>query len=104
VLKSCAASTCRLPWNVLHQNGQVKNLRDALAPEFDSFYENQPKVAFAWCDLGYVVAAEGPMRANYFGGGSANGYIGREEGDLRELRDWFDGGGIESGSLEEIIG
>jgi N-acetylglucosamine-6-sulfatase len=64
VLKSCRASTCHDPWLALHPWGDVTSLPEALDPKFDDFYEKQqPKVAFSECELGYLVAAEGPQRA-----------------------------------------
>lgn len=63
VLKSCKASACYDPWLELHPWGDVASLPDAMNPHFDAFYENQqPKVAFSECELGYLIAAEGPQR------------------------------------------
>ena len=62
VLKSCKEETCRKPWEALHPAGNVLNLRDALAPRFDEFYEKkQKRVRFERCELGYLVDAEGPQ-------------------------------------------
>jgi len=64
VLKSCKASACYDPWLELHPWGDVTSLLEAMNPHFDVFYENQqPKVAFSECELGYLIAAEGPQRA-----------------------------------------
>lgn len=61
VLKSCQGATCIDPWNVLHPEESVQNLRDALSKEHDLFYGAQPKVSFDWCDAGYIIEAEGPQ-------------------------------------------
>ena len=69
VLKSCAGQTCHRPWNVLHPQGNVSSLPDALHERYDDFYAKQPKIKFAQCDLGLVLEAEGVMGGNVFGGG-----------------------------------
>ena len=61
VLKSCKGSTCIEPWKVLHPQGDVNSLSDALQVKFDSFYEKQARVAFDRCELGYIIDAEGPQ-------------------------------------------
>ncbi|AEO67841.1 uncharacterized protein THITE_2116964 [Thermothielavioides terrestris NRRL 8126] len=62
VLKSCKGATCVRPWQALHPAGDVQNLRDALSARFDAFYEQQqPKVRFDRCELGYILDAEGPQ-------------------------------------------
>ncbi|KEF62024.1 arylsulfatase [Exophiala aquamarina CBS 119918] len=64
VMKSCKASQCVEPWLTLHPDGKVTHLIDALDPSLDSFYANQPKVAFTECALGYIIAAEGAMNVD----------------------------------------
>ncbi|CAK7216017.1 hypothetical protein SCUCBS95973_002662 [Sporothrix curviconia] len=62
VLKSCRGRACVRPWDELHPDGDVRNLREALRPEFDAFYEvEQKRVSFSRCELGYLVDAEGPQ-------------------------------------------
>lgn len=61
VLKSCQGDTCVAPWKVLHPQGDVTSLSDALQTRFDVFYEQQVKVAFGRCEMGYLVDAEGPQ-------------------------------------------
>lgn len=61
VLKSCSGATCIEPWNVLHPEGDVTSLSDALNIQFDTFYEEQVKVSFDRCELGYIIDAEGPQ-------------------------------------------
>ncbi|VBB81242.1 Putative arylsulfatase [Podospora comata] len=62
VLKSCKGRTCVRPWEALHPQGNVANLHDALGKRFDVFYEQQQKkVRFDRCELGYIVDAEGPQ-------------------------------------------
>lgn len=69
VTKSCKGSTCVRPWSVIHPNGDVTTLKDALDPKFDSFYESQSKksVRFDKCELGYIIESEGPQQAMVFG-------------------------------------
>ena len=73
VLKSCKATQCTLPWNMLHPKGGVSNLLDALNPKYDSFYAAQPKVGFEKCELGYIIASEGPQTPKYYLGGGKYG-------------------------------
>ncbi|AEO60121.1 hypothetical protein MYCTH_2095444 [Thermothelomyces thermophilus ATCC 42464] len=62
VLKSCKGQTCVRPWHALHPAGNVQNLHDALNPRFDVFYEQQQKkVSFTRCEMGYLLDAEGPQ-------------------------------------------
>src|ERR1700712_4968109 len=71
VLKSCKAEECHNPWGVLHPQGHVKSLKDALASDFDVFYHEQPKVSFDSCELGYIKEMEGPQLPLIFGVGDA---------------------------------
>jgi len=68
VLKSCKASACTDPWSVIHPQGNVENLEDALAPKYDSFYDKQPKVSFSKCELGQILSSEGPQVGNVYEG------------------------------------
>ncbi|RBR24218.1 uncharacterized protein FIESC28_02951 [Fusarium coffeatum] len=61
VLKSCKGETCIEPWKVLHPEGDVTSLKDALSGKFDVFYGDQVKVRFDRCEAGYLVEAEGPQ-------------------------------------------
>lgn len=61
VLKSCTGTTCIEPWRTLHPAGDVISLSDALRAHLDAFYEEQVKVAFNRCELGYIIDAEGPQ-------------------------------------------
>ena len=61
VLKSCKGRTCVDPWSTIHPQGDVRSLTDALSPRFDAFYEQQPKVGFSKCELGYIIESEGPQ-------------------------------------------
>ncbi|TEA12122.1 Arylsulfatase [Colletotrichum sidae] len=62
VTKSCKGSVCTHPWRALHPQGNVDSLRDALSTRFDSFYEQQQvRVKYSRCELGYLVDAEGPQ-------------------------------------------
>lgn len=69
VLKSCKGETCRKPWKVLHPDGDVINLDDALDSKFDSFYQTQAKVAFTRCEPGYIISSEGPQTGKQYRGG-----------------------------------
>ena len=60
-LQTCQGSTCIKPWSVLHPDGSVHNLKDALSPKYDRFYEAQPKVHYDKCLDGYIVSNEGPQ-------------------------------------------
>ncbi|KAH8806191.1 arylsulfatase [Xylogone sp. PMI_703] len=44
VLKSCKRSSCSKPWQHLHPEGDVNNLRDAMAKQFDDKYHKLPKL------------------------------------------------------------
>ncbi|KAK3989763.1 alkaline-phosphatase-like protein [Cladorrhinum sp. PSN332] len=62
VLKTCKGRTCIKPWEALHPQGNVANLHDALSTRFDVFYEQQQKkVSYNRCELGYLPEAEGPQ-------------------------------------------
>ncbi|XPS75790.1 hypothetical protein M3J07_007857 [Ascochyta lentis] len=61
-LKRCKARTCTRPWEKLHPQGDVKNLRDAMDARFDAFYERyQLKVEFQECKAGQLLEFEGPL-------------------------------------------
>ena len=66
VLKSCKGHTCIHPWKVLHPDGDVDSLVDSLKPRFDAFYQEQPKVSFSKCELGYIRASEGPLEPKQY--------------------------------------
>ncbi|KAL5316375.1 hypothetical protein ACEPPN_015420 [Leptodophora sp. 'Broadleaf-Isolate-01'] len=62
VLKSCQGDECREPWAALQPDGNVSNLKEALQPKFDNFYQNQvPRVQFSRCEPGHIIDAEGPQ-------------------------------------------
>lgn len=62
VLKSCKGERCIKPWKSLHPAGDVSTLKQALSPDFDSFYEHeQVRVKYNRCEAGYIVDAEGPQ-------------------------------------------
>lgn len=63
VLKSCKGDTCIYPWKVLHSDGDVSSLRDALKETYDAFYQSQPNVSFSRCEMGQILDAEGPQEA-----------------------------------------
>lgn len=61
VLKTCKSRACTHPWEVLHPEGDVKRLSDAMRREYDGFYASQQKVAYEKCEKGYILESEGPM-------------------------------------------
>jgi N-acetylglucosamine-6-sulfatase len=61
VTKSCKGWECHEPWRVLHPDGSVATLGDALHKSFDAFYEVQPRVSFSSCVKGHVISEEGPQ-------------------------------------------
>lgn len=63
VLKSCKGASCTKPWQELHPNGQVKNLRDAMSSDFDEKYEKIRNVKFNKCYKNGTIdlSAEGPQ-------------------------------------------
>lgn len=67
VLKSCKTKECHDPWRKLHPRGDVKNLHDALHKSYDTFYNDQPRVSYSSCELGYLLDVEGPQHVNAFG-------------------------------------
>ena len=74
VLKTCRGNTCIQPWRVLHPDGEVSDLTDALREEYDFFYEQeQQKVSFSRCEKGYILDAEGPLEALVYRGKGTDG-------------------------------
>lgn len=71
VLKSCTGETCIEPWKVLHPQGDVTSLSDALGVQFDAFYGEQVKVSFNRCELGYIIDAEGPQAPYQYRAGTS---------------------------------
>lgn len=79
-LKACKGQTCTRPWQAVHPTGGVNSLREAMDAQFDAFYaDQQPRVAFSRCELGYIAEAEGPMEPNVFGGQKSSGRWARWE-------------------------
>lgn len=64
VLKTCKGNTCVQPWKVLHPNGTVNSLKDAMSRGYQCFYRNQPVIEFSGCAQGYMQALEGPGSAD----------------------------------------
>ncbi|KAK5071156.1 hypothetical protein LTR64_007660 [Lithohypha guttulata] len=60
VLKTCKEAQCTHPWNVLHSDGAVGNLLEALSDKHDELYTSQlPRVVFEHCEEAYIPQAEG---------------------------------------------
>lgn len=74
VTKSCKGWECREPWRVLHPDGSIATLADALHKSFDAFYEDQPRVSFSSCVKGHVVSEEGPQHVNFWQKGVYDSY------------------------------
>lgn len=88
VLKSCYAKDCHKPWQVIHPDSKLKNLKDAMDPAFDTFYAAQPKVSFSSCQLGYLKDEEGPQDVNVWDVDQANGLTEQQviDGTPRSFR------------------
>ena len=68
VLKSCVGIVCIQPWPVLHPQGNVHSLQDAMNTKYDAFYASQPKVSFSACLGGYIISNEGPQKVTPYPG------------------------------------
>ncbi|KAI0698710.1 arylsulfatase [Earliella scabrosa] len=72
--KSCTQDGCRVPWSILHPDGSVANLRDALDSKYDDFYAGLPRVEFGECldfqlvenEEPFYPPVEGPMLGSPF--------------------------------------
>ncbi|KAI9345319.1 putative arylsulfatase [Obelidium mucronatum] len=53
VLKDCVGKQCSTPWNQLHPSGNVKNLGDALNPEYDGLYQATQRLEIKECLNGF---------------------------------------------------
>lgn len=52
-LKACKGTDCRRVWPHIFPNGEAKSFVDAMSPQWDTYFDDLPKVAYASCDLGY---------------------------------------------------
>ena len=68
VTKSCKQDSCRVPWGSIFPKGQVTTLQEAMNSQYDNFFANQPRVSFASCPSGHVVADEGPQSVQAYMG------------------------------------
>ena len=60
VLKTCKGRQCTHPWESLFPLGEVKDLADALNPQFDEFFKYEvSRVTFDRCERGYIAESEG---------------------------------------------
>lgn len=64
VLKTCKGNTCVQPWKVLHPDGTVNSLKDAMSRDYQCFYRRQPDIEFSGCVQGYIQELEGPGSAD----------------------------------------
>jgi len=60
VTKTCEQDSCRNPWKTLHPDGDVHNLAEALAGQYDEYYASLPHVAFNSCLPSLVPSNEEP--------------------------------------------
>ena len=58
VLKTCKTRLCVYPWEALHPDGDVSNLKEALHDRFDTFYQDQSQMWFLDCPTGYFAEVE----------------------------------------------
>lgn len=66
LLKTCIGDSCRAPWSVLHPDGSVRSLAEALDPRYDLYYSSLPSVRFEICSAQYNLANEAPFfSSNY---------------------------------------
>lgn len=66
LLKACIGESCRSPWSILHPDGSVKSLADALDPSYDGYYDGLPSVQFGSCKTVYEHSNETPFfQSNY---------------------------------------
>lgn len=66
LLKTCIGDSCRAPWSVLHGDGTVKSLTDALDTKYDLYYASLPSVHFDACASQYNLENEAPyFSSNY---------------------------------------
>lgn len=80
VLKTCKQDACRRPWKQLQPTARVHSLEQALAAQYDAFYDGfKDKVTFSECALGYLASAEGAVF-------NASQLITRDDGSRWE--DW----------------
>jgi N-acetylglucosamine-6-sulfatase len=61
VLKTCKGEVCRNPWNQLLPGRNVKLLTQAMNSQYDSYFEQLPKVSYSICEGGYILASEGAL-------------------------------------------
>lgn len=67
VLKDCQDRVCSRPWEVLHPQGGVSSLKQALHTIYDSFYDSQPKMFFASCELAFIKEMESNQHVKPYG-------------------------------------
>ncbi|CAG8930847.1 unnamed protein product [Penicillium salamii] len=71
VLKTCVANDCIDPWGILHPQGDVRNLEDALNPKYDAFYAKSfetNSVSFTKCEAGQILSSEGSLEPSVYPG------------------------------------
>lgn len=61
VLKTCHGQNCVRPWEVLHPDGDVRSLAEAMDQRYDHFYVSQQQhVRFEQCETTLIPGSEGP--------------------------------------------
>lgn len=61
LLKTCIGDSCRAPWSILHPDGSVRSLADALDAQYDLYYASLPSVHFDACLTSYQLPNEAPF-------------------------------------------
>ena len=66
-LKACVGWSCTHPWETLHPQGNVHNLKQAMDPRYDDFYLfQQHQVTFSECGQYYIPSLEGVLHPAIF--------------------------------------
>lgn len=79
-LKDCKGKACSRPWTTLHPRGGVASLREALHPEFDDFYDGQPKMYFDSCEAAFIKEKESNEPVKQYQGGKSGQRTGYDYG------------------------
>lgn len=54
-LKHCRGAQCRYGWENIFPYGEATNLKEALNPRFDSYFDGLPKVHYDSCRQGFII-------------------------------------------------
>lgn len=70
VLKTCKAKSCVKPWQIIFPSGTVNLLKAAFDLRYNSSFTkafNTNAVSFSACDVGQILADEGPLTPSIYG-------------------------------------